>query len=116
MHLGSFLGSHLAVSDAISPLSKESKSSAYADGEEAAVVVPTRVIAAATLDEKSFKKFLRLLLEDDLVIINVVVVGVIDADCACVGGGAKASALFPKTRMDARIEMVLRWLIIVDDD
>jgi len=55
-------------------------------------------------------------LEDDLVIINVVVVGVIDADCACVGGGAKASALFPKTRMDARIEMVLRWLIIVDDD
>jgi hypothetical protein len=113
MHLGSFFGSHLAVSDAISPFSKESKSSANADGEEPAAAVPTSVIATATLDEKSVKKFLRF------VIINVV--GVTDADGECeheteVSGGAKASALSPETRMDASIAMVLRWLIIVDDD
>ena len=80
------MGSHLAVSDAISPFSKDSKSSAYADcGGEDTVAVPTRVMATATLDEKWLRKFLRLLS------IIIVVVDGADGEPE-VGGGAKASA------------------------
>lgn len=95
------------MSVAISPLSNASKSSAYADcGEEA--VVPTNVMAHDILDEKSFKKFLRFrLLFEEVVIIIIVVV---DADVECVS--VKARPLFPERRMEAKTRRLLRRLII----
>lgn len=96
------------MSVAISPLSNASKSSAYADrGEEA--VVPTNVIAHdIILDEKTFKKFLRLrLLFEEVVIIIIVVV---DADDEC--DSVKARPLFPERRIEAKTRRGLRRLII----
>ncbi|KAL7537150.1 hypothetical protein ACHAXR_007626 [Thalassiosira sp. AJA248-18] len=110
MHLGSFLGSHFSVSDAISPFSKESKSSALAAlllPEE----MPTNMAPAATL-EKSFRKFL-LLLE---VIINDVEdssQGRVATLLIVGAAGVNASAPFPAKRIDA-VRRRLRELILVE--